>query len=96
MSLRYYPSFRVKTDLITNGSQYRTSAGPYKGKYYLTYDGRAFTGPNPIVGPNEELFSYDQYIGSLQDHSENPISDEVKTIVATKDRTNLKKVQAKR
>lgn len=53
--LRYYPSFRIKTDLITNGSEYKTSFGPYKGKYYITYDGRKFTGANPIVGPNEEL-----------------------------------------
>lgn len=55
--LRYYPSFRIKKDLITNGSEYKTSSGPYKGKYYITYDGRKFTGPNPIVGPNEELTS---------------------------------------
>jgi len=54
--LRYYPSFRIKTDLITNGSQYRTSSGIYRGKYYMTYDGRKFTGVNPIVGPSEELF----------------------------------------
>lgn len=54
--LRYYPSFRIKTDLITNGSEFGTSFGPYKGKYYMTYDGRKFTGANPIVGPNEELF----------------------------------------
>lgn len=55
MSLRYYPSFRIKTDLITNGSEFKTSKGPYKGKYYITYDGRVFSGPNPIIGPNEEL-----------------------------------------
>jgi hypothetical protein len=53
--LRYYPSFRIKTDLVTNGNQYKTTSGPYKGKYYMTYDGRKFTGQNPIVGPNEEL-----------------------------------------
>ena len=53
--LRYYPSFRIKTDLVTNGSEYKTSKGPYKGKYYMTYDGRMFSGANPIVGPNEEL-----------------------------------------
>lgn len=56
--LRYYPSFRIKTDLITNGSEFNTSDGkPYKGKYYATYDGRLFTGANPIVGTNEELFN---------------------------------------
>lgn len=54
--LRYYPSFRIKKNLVTNGSEYRTAKGPYRGKYYLTYDGRKFTGPNPTIGPNEELF----------------------------------------
>jgi len=53
--LRYYPSFRIKTDLITNGLELKTKSGPYRGKYYVTYDGRKFTGSNPIVGPNEEL-----------------------------------------
>jgi hypothetical protein len=28
---------------------------PYVGKYYQTYDGRTFTGPNPEQGPNQEL-----------------------------------------
>jgi hypothetical protein len=62
--LRYYPSFRVKTDLITNGLELKTKSGPYKGKYYITYDGRKFTGSNPIVGPNEELFGVDSQTSS--------------------------------
>ena len=96
MPLRYYPSFRVKTDLITNGSEYTTSTGPYRGKYYLTYDGRAFTGPNPIVGPNEELFSYDQYISTLADHSEDKIPLEIEKLVAANSGIKLKKDQGKR
>lgn len=62
--LRYYPSFRVKTDLITNGSEFKTSKGPYKGKYYMTYDGRMFSGPNPVIGPNEELSKLSQNTNS--------------------------------
>jgi hypothetical protein len=55
--LRYYPSFRIKTDLITNGSEFKTSDGkPYKGKYYVTYDGRSFSGANPLEGDSQELF----------------------------------------
>jgi len=53
--LRYYPSFRVKTGLVTEGTEYRLGSNFYKGQYYLTYDGKAFSGTNPIVGPNEEL-----------------------------------------
>jgi hypothetical protein len=62
--LRYYPTFRIKTDLITNGSELKTLNGPYKGKYYITYDGRKFSGANPIVGPNEELRPLSEVLNS--------------------------------
>lgn len=67
--LRYYPSFRVKTDLITQGSEYRIGRIPYKGKYYLTYDGKAFSGANPIVGPNQQLTKIDNTY--IEDFSSN-------------------------
>jgi hypothetical protein len=93
--LRYYPSFRIKTDLVTNGSEYKTSDGPYKGKYYMTYDGRKFTGPNPAVGPNEELFSnIRQTESSFLNNSTLP--ENVKNAIAEKTGVSLKKVQAKR
>ena len=57
--LRYYPAFRIKTDLITRGSEYKIGNIPYTGKYYLTYDGKAFSGPNPIVGPSQQLLKID-------------------------------------
>lgn len=93
--LRYYPSFRIKTDLITNGSEYSTSTGPYRGKYYVTYDGRAFTGPNPVVGPNEELFPYEQKSNSVFLNSSN-LPGNVKNTIAQKTRVNLNKSDAKR
>lgn len=94
--LRYYPSFRIKTDLLTNGSEYNTVNGPYKGRYYLTYDGRAFTGPNPIVGPNEELFSnkFEQTNSTFLNNSN--LSGNVKNIIAQKTGVSIKKAQAKR
>ena len=85
MSLRYYPSFRVKTDLVTNGSQYRTNTGVYKGKYYVTYDGRAFTGPNPTVGPNQELFDLSkEYTNNLPfiDHASATIPAGIKNVIS--------------
>jgi hypothetical protein len=93
--LRYYPSFRIKTDLITNGLEYVTNKGPYKGKYYITYDGRKFTGPNPIVGPNEELFSGFQKTDSVFLNNSN-VPEVVKNSIAQKTGVDLKKVQAKR
>lgn len=85
--LRYYPSFRVKTDLITTGREYRTASGPYSGKYYMTFDGRSFTGPNPTVGPGEELFKIVKSTNSVYlNDSELPdkVKQEFKKKTATK------------
>lgn len=53
--LRYYPSFAVQPNLNTAGSEFLLNGRPYSGMYYETYDGRAFTGPTPEVGPSEPL-----------------------------------------
>jgi len=54
-SIKYYPLSRVRTGLNTSGNQYRLNGQPYRGPYYLTYKGEAYTGKNPAVGPNELL-----------------------------------------
>ena len=57
MPVRYYPSSKFLPNLNAEIESYRKQDGtPYNGLYYLTYDGKAFTGPNPQVGPNEPLF----------------------------------------
>lgn len=53
--LRYYPSFKIVKNLSTNGREFLLNEQPYTGKYYLTYDGRAFSGPSPEVGPSNPL-----------------------------------------
>jgi hypothetical protein len=46
----------IKTDLYTRGQSYKLPDGtPYTGLYYITYDGRAFAGANPVIGSNDEL-----------------------------------------
>jgi hypothetical protein len=55
MSLRYYPSFRIKPNLNATGKEFLLNGKPYVGKYYETYDGKFYSGPNPILGPNEPL-----------------------------------------
>jgi hypothetical protein len=56
MALRYYPLTMIKTDLYTRGQSFKLPNGtPYTGLYYITYDGRAFAGANPVIGTNEEL-----------------------------------------
>jgi hypothetical protein len=53
--VKYFPSFRVRTNLNTNGSEFLLDGKPYVGKYYLTYDGSVYTGENPSVGTNKKL-----------------------------------------
>lgn len=53
MSIKYYPSTRIKTNLYTRGGEFSLPDGKaYTGRYYLTFDGRAFTGTDPITGTN--------------------------------------------
>lgn len=54
--VKYYPLTRIKTDLYTQGNEFLLPDGKYySGKYYVTYDGKAFTGANPTVGTNQLL-----------------------------------------
>lgn len=59
--IRYYPSFRIIQNLNTGGKEFSLDGRPYSGPYYETFDGRFFTGPNPQVGPNEEIFKLPNY-----------------------------------
>jgi hypothetical protein len=90
--LRYYPSFRVKTDLITNGSQFQTANGPYRGKYYMGYDGRKFTGANPTIGPGEELFEISNERSADINRSNN-LPENIINIIENSKGRGLKKVQ---
>lgn len=55
MPLRYYPLFRIIKNQNTSGEDFILEGLPYVGKYYITYDGKAYTGPDPITGPNQLL-----------------------------------------
>lgn len=61
MPIRYYPKSRVKINLSTTGGEFTQNGAPYSGKYHLTFDGKAFTGPDPITGPAAELERIDVY-----------------------------------
>ena len=63
MAVKYYPSSKIITDLSTQGSQFADANGvPYRGKYYINHKGKAFTGPDPRVGPNQPLKEIKAYI----------------------------------
>jgi len=56
MPLKYYPLTQIRPNLYTRGNQFTTPDGnTYTGRYYLTYDNKAFVGINPVLGTNEEL-----------------------------------------
>jgi hypothetical protein len=71
--IKYYPQTRIKTNLYTRGNTYKFPNGtPYTGRYYLLYDGTAYTGANPVVGTNRELIPIDNLINSVYDISTQP------------------------
>ena len=51
----YYPKSQITPDLYTNGNEFQTSDGEYVGYYYLTSDGKRYTGRNPNDRPNTLL-----------------------------------------
>lgn len=61
MSIRYYPISKVKSNKSTTGKEFALDGNEYKGKYYETFDGRFFTGANPIIGSNKELTRMSRY-----------------------------------
>lgn len=61
MSIKYYPSTRIKTNLYTRGGEFSLPDGEaYTGRYYLTFDGKAYTGTDPITGTNLLLVKISQ------------------------------------
>jgi hypothetical protein len=64
MPVRYYPSFRIVSNLNTKGGELILNGVPYVGRYYKTYDGKFFSGPNPSLGPNEQLDPIPSYATS--------------------------------
>lgn len=54
--IKYYPLTRIKQNQYTRGGEFQLPNGTfYAGRYYLTYDGKAYTGINPVLGSNEPL-----------------------------------------
>jgi len=65
MSARYYPSFRIKTNQFTKGQDFILDGVPYSGPYYTTFSGQTFSGPNPIIGPNQLLTPVSNFTNSI-------------------------------
>lgn len=89
--LRYYPSFAIKPNLNTAGGEFLLNGEPYSGRYYETYDGRAFTGSTPEVGLNEPLERIQSYL-SAPGLSNANLSAKSKRDLATKTGVSLSNV----
>lgn len=74
MAIRYYPSFAVKINLISRGN-FSLDGKPYTGYYYETFDGKYFSGNNPVTGTNKRLFpvTTSEVMGDM-----NPVKNKIK------------------
>jgi hypothetical protein len=81
--LRYYPSFKIIENQSTSGGEFTLNGKPYKGKYYRTYDNRAFTGTSPETGPSQQLNKIIRYQNAPGLNNAN-LSDKDKTNLAAK------------
>lgn len=50
--IRYYPSFATKNNQITKGNEFLLDGEPYSGAFYYDYNGKAYTGVDPVHGSN--------------------------------------------
>lgn len=67
MPLKYYPLTRIISNLYTRGGEYVTPNGkPYSGRYYKTYDDKAYTGINPVLGDNQLLTNAVDFTKAVQ------------------------------
>jgi len=54
--IKYFPLTRIKTNLYTRGNEYLTpDRKSYAGRYYITYEDKAYTGIDPVLGTNTPL-----------------------------------------
>lgn len=62
----YYPKSQIKSNLYTNGEEYviESTNTPYKGYYYLTSTGVAFTGKTPDDRPNQRLLKIEPLLST--------------------------------
>lgn len=62
----YIPKNRIQTDLYTNGGEYvyASTQNIYKGFYWKTFDGKAYTGKSPSNKPNQLLEKFQPPTGN--------------------------------
>lgn len=53
--IKYFPKNRITTDLYTKGNEFTINGKSYIGSYYKTFNGKVYSGKNPIEGSSKEL-----------------------------------------
>lgn len=87
MSLRYYPISKIKANKTTSGGEFTLDGIVYKGNYYETFDGKFFTGKNPIIGTNKKLERLPRYDS---DYLNNPeVNSQLKRDLAIKNNSQI-------
>ena len=64
----YYPKSQIKTNLFTNGDEYvyYNTNNEYSGSYFITGNGKVFTGKNPNNKPNDPLSAISENLNGFQ------------------------------
>jgi hypothetical protein len=73
----FYPSHLIKPNQKTPGNEFALATTPneeYIGSYFVTHDGKYFTGKNSFDKPNNELIPLRGFTPSSQ-FPENPLSE---------------------
>lgn len=81
MSIRYYPKSKIKPPKTTKGGEFSLNGKEYRGKYYETFDGKFFTGDNPVYGKNELLIKIKSYPNSAY-MNKNPMTQKFRQQLA--------------
>ena len=55
--IKYFPKNRITTNLYTKGNEFSINGESYIGAYYRTYNGKVFSGKDPINGSSQELLT---------------------------------------
>ena len=53
--IKYYPKNRITINKYTRGDEYELNGKPYIGAYYKIFNGKIYTGANPVIGSSQEL-----------------------------------------
>jgi hypothetical protein len=92
MSIKYYPSTKIKTNQKALLGEFTLNGVVYSGSYYSTYDGKFFTGPDPILGSNQELIpalrnSNSEYVLGSSTNASSVVLRELNSKLQTKNKT---------